>query len=204
MSEHSHHESHHKSTFDTPLHQYKGQASGSAQSGSAESDSESMVGMTVEKARVISIEPSSAADNGALWVEVFQQSTCGSCEAKGACGQGVLSRWLSRGSHSIRVLCDKGQADFFTVGQWVDIAVPDGVVLKASLIAYLLPLFSLIGGAILFDSVLQSGQSGGDFFALMGGIVGFVAGLAWVRRYESKHLDSRQNQPQLLGLSKNH
>ena len=131
MLDKSHHETHHQSTLDTPLRQHY-QHNKEQAGASAESDSESIVGMTVEKARVISIEPSSAADNGALWVEVFQQSTCGSCEAKGACGQGVLSRWLSRGSHSIRVLCDQGQADFFTVGQWVDIAVADGVVLKAS------------------------------------------------------------------------
>ena len=155
-------------------------------------------GMTVEKARVISIEPCSDGDNGALWVETFQQSTCGSCEAKGACGQGVLGRWLARGSHCIRVLCDKGQADLFTVGQWVDIGVPDGVVLKASLMAYLLPLLAMIGVAILFESLY-----GGDLLALIGGMIGFIAGLVLVRIYERKHLDSRQNQPQLLGLSDN-
>lgn len=179
----------HKSPLDTPLHQHKVQASLSA---------ESVAGMTIERARVISIEPASGDESGALWVEIFQQSTCGSCEAKGACGQGVLSRWLSRGSHSIRVLCDKGQADLFTVGQWVDIGVPDGVVLKASLMAYLLPLLSMIVVAAVFDSLFQYG---GDLFALIGGIVGFIAGLALVRRYEHKHLNSRQNQPQLLTLS---
>lgn len=201
MLDQPHHESRHKSSLDTPLRKYKAQASVSADSdlnSVLDSASERAAGMTVEKARVISIEPSSEGDNGALWVEIFQQSTCGSCEAKGACGQGVLSRWLSRGSHSIRVLCDKGQADFFTVGQWVEIGVPDGVVLKASLMAYLLPLLGMIAVAVVFDSLFQDG---GDFFALIGGIIGFVAGLALVRRYEHKHLDSRQNQPQLLGLS---
>lgn len=201
MSDQSHHDSRHESPLDRPLHMHKVQTSLSA-----DSAIDNAAGMTVEKARVISIEPSSDGDNGALWVEVFQQSTCGSCEAKGACGQGVLSRWLSRGSHSIRVLCDKGQADFFTVGQWVDIGVPDGVVLKASLMAYLLPLLGMIVGAVVFDGLFQyggdyGGNDGGDFFALIGGIIGFVAGLALVRRYEQQHLDSRQNQPQLLGLS---
>jgi sigma-E factor negative regulatory protein RseC len=99
-----------KSPFESPLHRHEGKISAST---------DSVIGMTVEKARVISVEPSANGGNGALWVETFQQSTCGSCEAKGACGQGVLGRWLSRGTHCIRVLCDKGQADFFTVGQWV-------------------------------------------------------------------------------------
>ncbi len=179
--------------LDSSLRKHEGKVSGPTESNSA-------AGMTVEKARVISVEPSANNGNGALWVETFQQSTCGSCEAKGACGQGVLGRWLSRGTHCIRVLCDKGQADFFTVGQWVEIGVPDGVVLKASLMAYLLPLLSMITVAIVFDSVMQNG-SGGDFYPLIGGVIGFIAGLALVRLYERKHLDSRQNQPQLLGLS---
>ena len=189
----AHNDDHNESSLNAPLRKHK-----ALTSMPSDSAIDSVVGMTVEKARVISIEPASNGDNGALWVEVFQKSTCGSCEVKGACGQGVLSRWLSRGSHSIRVLCDKGQADFFTVGQWVDIGVPDGVVLKASLMAYLLPLLSMIVVAAVFDSLFQYG---GDLFALIGGIIGFVAGLALVRSYEHKHLDSRQNQPQLLVLS---
>ena len=80
--------------------------------------------------------------------------------------------------------------------------MPDGVVLKASLMAYLLPLLSMITVAIMFDSMFQDG-SGGDFYSLIGGIVGFIVGLVLVRLYERNHLDSRLNQPQLLGLSSN-
>ena len=60
----------------------------------------------------------------------------------------------------------------------------------------------MITVAIVFDSVFQNGN-GGDFYPLMGGVVGFVAGLVLVRLYERNHLDSRQNQPQLLGLCSN-
>jgi sigma-E factor negative regulatory protein RseC len=186
-------QSHQEPLYNSLLRRHEGEVGMSA---------DSAAGMTIEKARVISVEPSVNGDNGALWVETFQQSTCGSCEAKGACGQGVLGRWLSRGTHCIRVLCDKGQADFFTAGQWVEIAVPDGVVLKASLMAYLLPLLSMMTVAIMFDSMFQDG-SGGDFYSLIGGIVGFIVGLVLVRLYERNHLNSRQNQPQLLGLSSN-
>ncbi len=154
------------------------------------------LGMTVEKARVIAVDADSGADNCALWVETFQQSTCGSCEAKGTCGQGVLGRWLGRGTHCIRVLCDKGQADLFSVGQWVEIGVPDGVVLKASIMMYILPLFGLIAGAIAFDSANSS-----DLMAIIGAAGGFVLGLIGVRIYERTGLDSKKHQPQLLGLA---
>lgn len=161
-----------------------------------ESHTDTAVGMTVEKARVIAVEPATGLEHGALWVETFQQSTCGSCEVKGACGQGVLGKWLGRGSHCIRVLCDKGQADLFAVGQWVEIGVPDGVVLKASLMMYILPLFGLLAGAIAFE-----GFFGGDLMSIVGGISGFISGLLMVRVYERNGLDCRQSQPQLLGLA---
>lgn len=153
--------------------------------------------MSVERARVIAVEDTDSTDSCALWVETFQQSTCGSCEAKASCGQGVLGRWLGRGSHCIRVLCDKGQADLFTVGQWVEIGVPDGLVVKASLLMYIMPLVAMIMGAAAGQALFA-----GDLAAIMGGIAGFTAGLVLARWYELLTIDARSNQPRLLGLAK--
>lgn len=154
--------------------------------------------LSVERARVIAVEQSDGGDQCALWVETFQQSTCGSCEAKASCGQGVLGRWLGRGTHCVRVLCEKGQAELFTVGQWVEIAVPDGLVVRASLLMYIIPLLAMILGAALAQSVVAGG---GDFAAIVGGLGGFALSLLGIRLYERSVLNSRANQPRLLGLA---
>lgn len=149
-------------------------------------------GLSVERARVISVEVGER--NTSLWVETFQSSTCGSCEAKKGCGQGVLNRWFQRGSQCFEVSCAENQADFFTVGQWVEIGIPDGLVLKASLVAYLLPLFGLIFGAIVLESFYP-----GDLAALFGGILGFAIGLVVVRQFAERRQTLRDSQPQLIG-----
>ncbi len=152
--------------------------------------------VTVEQARVIAVETDPVSGQGALWVEVFQVSTCGKCEARSSCGQGVLSRWFGRGSHCLRVLYDNGQADLYSVGQWVEIGVPDGVVLKASFITYMVPIIGLITGAALFDQ----GQSN-DLMALIGGVVGLSCGFFLSHWYDQKHFNCERSQPRLLGLS---
>ncbi len=59
------------------------------------------------------------------------------------------------------------------VGDNVEFGLPDGSMLRASFIAYLLPLFGLIVGAMLGQSLLSLGDSE-DFRAMIGGAMGFV------------------------------
>lgn len=151
--------------------------------------------MTVERARVVAIEATTAEGVAALWVEVFQASSCGQCAARSGCGQGALNRWFGRrGSHRLRVLCEVGQADLLVVGQWVEIGLAEGVLLQASLAAYLLPLLGLIGFAAAFNT-----RWPGDAAALLGGLLGFFVGLYALRHYAAKWSTQRHRQPRLLG-----
>jgi len=145
--------------------------------------------LTIEKARVL------AVDSDSLWVETFQVSTCGQCAANNACGQGVLGKWFSRGPQCFRISCEKGEADLLTVGQWVDIAIQDSAIIKASMISYLLPLLGLIAGAALAESLKSS-----ELVVLIAAAGGFFGSLFLSHRINVAKRNDSLYQPRLLGI----
>ena len=96
--------------------------------------------MMEERGRVVRIE------EDAVWVETRRQNACGSCQAKSACGHGVMSRLLaSHARNQVRVSCDFS----LTPGDEVTIALPEQTLLSASVLVYLLPLVIMLLGAVL-------------------------------------------------------
>lgn len=93
--------------------------------------------MIVESARVISIS------KDALWVEAVQRSTCGSCVAEKGCGQRLLAR-LSGKTMRLRVLPGERSLMDYRVGESVEIGIPEDVVVRGSLLVYILPLMMMI------------------------------------------------------------
>lgn len=94
--------------------------------------------MLRESGRVVALE------ERAVWVETIKSSLCGSCAARSGCGHGVLAR-ASRNKGLIRAVeTDLLAASCCQVGDEVDIELPESVVLKGSLLLYLLPLLLAI------------------------------------------------------------
>ena len=161
--------------------------------------------MLKESGRVVAIE------DDALWVETISRSTCGSCQARAGCGQGVLSRWMSRASH-IRVLVNREQFDReIHVDDQVDIGIGETVVVSGSLFVYLLPLVFLLMGAYLgahVDDMASIVSSSSEVFSILGGLIGLVAGGFAVRFHAHKTRSNPDIQPILLGhypkFSENH
>ena len=140
--------------------------------------------LSVERARVIAIPAKSTeelagspADN-VLWVETVVQQSCESCSARSGCGHSVLAKWFSRKRQCIPVRCREGEASLLTVGQWVEVGVPASSIVRASLLAYLLPLVGLLSGALAFSHfATHSGASlSGELFAIVGAVAGFLTG----------------------------
>lgn len=140
--------------------------------------------MLVETGRVAAIE------DDALWVETIQRTTCESCSARHGCGQQVLSR-LASGTTKIRVLL-RGQSDeVFTVGQPVEIGIPENVIVKGALISYLLPLLLAVVGGWL-------GHRGGDLYAVLGTFGGLFAGGLLVLIYSRLARNNPHLQPVIV------
>jgi sigma-E factor negative regulatory protein RseC len=147
--------------------------------------------MLIETGRVV------ALDAQGLWVETIRQSTCGSCAAQKGCGHSLLNK-ISDGKRGyIRVLSGKAAIGDCAIDDQVRISIPEEVILRGSLVVYMLPLLCMLAGAALAVSLLPGGQ---DLLAASGATLGFAAGLALVRWHAWRHRHDENLQPTLLEI----
>jgi len=130
-----------------------------------------------------------AVESDGLWVETIQKSACEVCVAEKGCGQKFLSK-LAGKTVSIRVLRNKQSSEEFSVGQSVTIGIPEDIIVMASLLVYLLPIFAAIGGAWLF--------SGSDWQAVGGALGGLVLGGMLVNLHSVRKRDDVRFNPALM------
>ena len=145
--------------------------------------------MLIETGRVVAVGPDG------LWVETIRQSTCGTCAAQKGCGHGLLNR-ISEGKRGyIRVLPGNHGSGECNVDDQVRIGIPEDVILRGSLIVYMLPLLCMLAGAAAAIGLFSGNQ---DVLAPLGATAGFGLGFALVRWHASRHRDDQSLQPTLL------
>ncbi|GAB3374708.1 SoxR reducing system RseC family protein [Spongiibacter taiwanensis] len=147
--------------------------------------------MSTEFGRVIGIE------SDFLWLETVSRSTCGTCSANKACGQGVMNRLLDGRRNQLKVALGDCSAADFQLGDQVEVSIPDQVLLSAAFIVYLLPLLTLVAGIALANQI----GPGGDLFSAVGAGVGFIAGLAGVKVHSIMTAANPRFLPVVVGSS---
>ena len=147
--------------------------------------------MLIESGRVVAVEEDS------VWVETIRRSTCGSCAAQKGCGHGIVNRIHDGHASLIRALPGKISPLECAVDDHVQISIPEEVILKGSLVVYILPLLAMLAGAALGAYALPGG---GDGTAAIGALIGFAVGYALVRWHARLHRDDQSLQPVLLGI----
>lgn len=109
----------------------------------------------------------SSAD-GVVQVLPTAQSGCGGCASSGSCGVSGLGKYFAHGRKAIEVRCDAN----VRAGDELQLQMSEGDLLKAGLLAYLLPtVLALAGAGIAASAGL------GDVGAVLGAAVGMAAGL---------------------------
>ena len=81
-----------------------------------------------------------------LMVETIKQTTCDSCSAQKGCGHTALTK-MTGTKNEIRVLPGDFCVDKLRLGQSVTIGIPEHIVVKGSLVVYLVPIIGAIAGA---------------------------------------------------------
>lgn len=147
--------------------------------------------MLEEKGTVVDIEPD------ALWVETRQQSVCGSCVARKGCGQQVLGQMFATTS-TLRVLLGDRSPEDFQTQQTVTIGIPEAVVVKNSLLIYLVPLAGFLAGAGLGQQWL-----GAEGLSVLLAFIGLGAGGLAMRWYSWRIRHDPACQPVILDESVN-
>ena len=145
--------------------------------------------MLTESGRVVGLE-----EDG-VWVETIRRSTCGTCAAQKGCGHGLVHR-ISEGKRGyIRVLPGEHPIDHYKIDDQVLISIPEEVILRGSLIAYVMPLVAMLVGALSAVNWLPGNE---DLLAVCGAGVGLALGFALVRWHGTRHRRDPAFQPVLL------
>lgn len=131
--------------------------------------------MIEENAVVISSEA------GIVEVEVRRRSSCNACSARAGCGVSLLDRVLGRRPQRLLAANKLGVSE----GDEVVVGLPEGLLLKAAVAAYLVPLLGLLGGAIVGD-LLIGAERGGETLPLITGLVGLMLGFLVTRLYSRR------------------
>ncbi|RLA47626.1 MAG: transcriptional regulator [Gammaproteobacteria bacterium] len=147
--------------------------------------------MLIETGRVVAVDPDG------LWVETIRQSTCGTCAAQKGCGHALLNR-ISDGKRGyIRVLPGDRETGECRIDDQVRISIPAEVILRGSLVVYILPLACMLAGAAAAVGLVPGSQ---DVLAALGAALGFGVGFALVRWHAWRHRDDRSLQPTLVEI----
>lgn len=96
---------------------------------------------------------------------------CGHCHETGGCQSGILGRLFRSEPRQFRMLNSIGAAP----GDHVLVRVAEGATLRAVLLIYVLPLLSLLLGAIAGNAVGEAGN--GDLATALGALCGFAFGV---------------------------
>lgn len=139
--------------------------------------------MIEESGRVVAVE------DGAVWVESIRQTACQSCAARKGCGQSALAKLGQQQKNHVRAL----NAFDLHVGDEVVIGVPEDVVMKGTLVAYLMPLVLMLVASIAADSFTQS-----DLWVALSGLAGLAVGFLLVRVHFHAVSSDRRYQPLVL------
>jgi sigma-E factor negative regulatory protein RseC len=120
-----------------------------------------------EQGRIVAVEL------GAVWVETLRKSTCSSCSVKAGCGQGLLDQLGASGRRGyVRALSNLQ----LSVGDTVIIGVREDLLVRGSLLVYLLPLLGLFAAAVLAE---QMGLS--EPWVILSALFGFLFACCAVR-----------------------
>lgn len=140
--------------------------------------------MIEEQGRVVALEP------GAVWVETLRKSTCSSCSANAACGQGLMDRLgVGRQRGYVRALSQMQLA----VGDTVIIGVREDLLVRSSLLIYLLPLLGLFAAALLANGLGLS-----EPLVILFGLLGLSATWLMVRWRAARVAENPFLQPVVL------
>jgi len=131
------------------------------------------------------------------WAEVEGQrrGSCGGCVANGACGTSLIARYLGRKRLLLRAYNPVGAGP----GDRVVLGVPEGTLLEASFVAYLVPLLAMIGGGVTGEYIAWLlAPAFAQATSVLGGLGALAAALCWLGRFGRAKSSDDRYRPRIL------
>ncbi|MGN0921818.1 MAG: SoxR reducing system RseC family protein [Cellvibrio sp.] len=143
--------------------------------------------MVIEHGTVVAVEQEG------VWVEAVRKSVCAGCKARQGCGQGLLSKysqhqgylWILKSNVSTPV----------NPGDEIEFGLPDDVIVKSSMIIYLVPLVLLLVGVVAAHNLMP-----GDGPAVIGAFLGLITGGILTKMHARRVRSDLRYQPQLISV----
>ncbi len=110
-------------------------------------------------------------DNHQVWVESGQTSGCGGCQQKASCTTNAIGSVLKK--KSVPVDCNIQ----LKTGDEVVVAIDENLLLRASLLLYLMPLIALFTGAGIADWMLPDNGQYTDLWIAGSALLSFLLSL---------------------------
>jgi sigma-E factor negative regulatory protein RseC len=117
-------------------------------------------------------------DNHQVWVESGPNSACGGCPQKASCSTNAIGSVLKKKS----VPVDNDIQ--LNTGDQVMVAIDENLLLRASLLLYLLPLIALFSGAGMADWLLAD-NANADLWIAGSAVLSFLASLWLINKAQS-------------------
>ena len=114
-----------------------------------------------------------------VWVEGGQNSACGGCQQKASCTTNALGSVLKNKSVPV------DSAIQLKTGDEVMVAIDESLLLRASLLLYLVPLIALFTGAGIADWVLADNILYADLWIAGSALLGFIFSLWLINKAQS-------------------
>lgn len=127
-------------------------------------------------------------------------NSCGACRSKTACTSTILDWKKDKEVRKMRVL----NPLYARPGDSVVIGMQSDVLVLYSVLAYLLPLISLIAFAILGQELFALSHAPKEAGAILGGIAGLVAGLKMANVLSARPAQHEHFQPVILRINHEH
>lgn len=138
------------------------------------------------------------ADEQYAWVEASSSDSCSHCSASQGCGTASLQKWFKRKPNRLRVM----NSQHLQAGDRVVIGIPEHALVTGSFLIYIVPLFSLMIGAIIGASLNDMmGWSHQDGISILLGFTSLVVSFSWLKRSLHKSDKSNRYQPVILRRS---
>ncbi len=151
--------------------------------------------MIEERAVILSLDSlsSDAKSDSVATLEIERKTACGLCGQTRGCGNSLWGKLFAHQSTAFKAQ-NRINAK---VGDSVIVGINEKALVKSALLLYILPLATLLIGAILATQLFA--DTNGN--AMLGALLGLVLGLVWVKGHTMSNGYFKLNQPEILRLA---
>ena len=152
--------------------------------------------MIEERAVILSLENQSddSKSHSVATLEIERKTACGLCGQTRGCGNSIWGKLFAHRSSAFKAQ-NRINAK---VGDSVIVGINEKALVKSALLLYILPLATMLIGAILTSHFRQT-----DASAMLGAVIGLALGLLWVKGHTMSSSYFRLQQPVILRLASN-